>query len=159
MKEKRRLFTPSIIQSLLENADSPLLNGKLDATMATKFFLMVLLDRLLVPGTSKFISAEVRYAVHDLENLKDVNWCKLVFNGMKEGIKDCQIRKTNNIKGCIDVPMVSIFTNLFSFWVENHLTESCSTGFLFGPHKEARWHCSESLPLPKNSSICFPRID
>lgn len=106
MLQKRTLFIPSVIQGLLRHASDEQLGGRLDATMAAKFFLIVLFSKLLIPVTSNFASSEVINAVQDLEHLKTIDWSGLVFKRLQEGILAWQNETMNYATGCVLLPMV-----------------------------------------------------
>jgi hypothetical protein len=61
--------------------------------MLAGLYLGMLLEQLLLPTSSAYISLPVIRSVYDLEKLKDVDWAFLVFDCLK---KSCNDEKTKN---------------------------------------------------------------
>jgi hypothetical protein len=94
--EKRILLTMRYIQILLKHAKDEKLGGQLDATMTAKFFLVVVLNKLLIPTSCHYANTMMVKAVDDLEALKTVDWCNLIFNRLKESILKWQKKSRYN---------------------------------------------------------------
>ena len=71
--EARNLFTARNIEALLQHADDPMLEGKLDNNLAVKFFLIVVLDKILMPSVGYHANSEIIHVVQNLEDLKSVH--------------------------------------------------------------------------------------
>jgi len=71
--EARNLFTARNIEALLQHADDPTLEGKLDNNLAMKLFLIVVLDKILMPSVGYHANSEIIHVVQNLEDLKSVH--------------------------------------------------------------------------------------
>ena len=75
--------------------------------MAAKLFCLEVLDKLLVSGCSSNVPKTTVDAVVDLDKLKNVDRCIVVYNKLKEGIESWKKGKRKST-GCIYLLIVSI---------------------------------------------------
>ena len=96
-----------------ENEDTDGTEPSLDIDLIVRCFFVVVLDRLLLPQTTFYLSSATLKAVTDLDNLKTVDWSHLIFENLKSSVAECPKDKTKLILGCTNVLMVS--TNVHNF--------------------------------------------
>ena len=67
----------------------------------------MVLDRLLLPQTTFYLSSATLKAVTDLDNMKIVDWSHLIFENLKSSVAEYGKDKKKLISGCTAVLMVS----------------------------------------------------
>lgn len=107
---------------LAKKFNDPDVSGGLTIHSMVRLFLGVVLQKLVLPSSSAVVTVPMLQAVHDLENLKRMDWGHVAFKHFWEGVK--AFPDSNRMDGCIAVLLVSscckyCFFFLFSFWVEN----------------------------------------
>ena len=124
---RRNILTPLNINLMLENInnddilkllvkknkDTDGTEQNLDIDLIVRCFFAVVLDRLLLPQTTFYLSSATLKAVTDLDKLKTVDWSHLIFENLKSSVAECPKDKTKLILGCTNVLMVS--TNVHNF--------------------------------------------
>ena len=90
-----------------ENEDTNGTEPSLDIDLIVRCFFVVVLDRLLLPQTTFYLSSATLKAVTDLDKLKIVDWSHLIFENLKSSVAECPKDKTKLISGCTNVLMVS----------------------------------------------------
>ncbi|KAG2549833.1 hypothetical protein PVAP13_9KG297500 [Panicum virgatum] len=110
---RRNILTPLNINLMLENIDKDEIlkllvkenedtNGtepSLDIDLIVRCFFVVVLDRLLLPQTTFYLSSGTLEAVTDLDKLKTVDWSHLIFENLKSSVAECPKDKTNLYQG------------------------------------------------------------
>ena len=96
-----------------ENEDTDGTELSLDIDLIVRCFFVVVLDRLLLPQTTFYLSSGTLEAVTDLDKLKTADWSHLIFENLKSSVAECPKDKTKPISGCTNVLMVS--TNVHNF--------------------------------------------
>ena len=89
----------------------------LDDEMAARLFCIEVLDKLLVSSASSTVPSTVIDAVTDLDKLKDVDWCTVVYEKLKTSINNWKeasksAPKTRTATGCVYLLPVSILVSL-----------------------------------------------
>jgi len=108
LKSKEVFSTSKCIQVLLERAQkNNKIKEKIYDEMAAKLFCLEVLDKLLVSGCSSNVPKTTVDAVVDLDKLKNVYRCTVVYNKLKEGIESWKKGKRKST-GCIYLLIVSI---------------------------------------------------
>jgi len=94
------------------------MKGIRDVDKQVKCFLCILMNRLLLPTTSDYITGENIAFCSDLESMKKQDWCKIVCQRLKDGILEW-IRKKGKEKashavptGCTAVLLISYLDSL-----------------------------------------------
>ena len=107
---------------VLRKSGDEKIKAKLDSEMEARFFCMEVLN-FLVSSSGSSIDSSVQDAVTDLDKLKNVDWCTLVYERLKTWITVWQnsSSKTKSGTSCIYLLLVSILF-LFSFCVETKLS-------------------------------------
>jgi hypothetical protein len=120
-KKRRDYLTTGCIRTLLKNNTDKKIKAELDDEMAARLFCMEVLDKLLVSSSISTIPTTVRDAVTDLDKLKHVGWCTLVYEKLKTGITDWkknESSKNRNLTGCIYLLLVSILVSFLVLYRE-----------------------------------------
>uniref|UniRef100_A0A8I7BGY1 FRIGIDA-like protein n=1 Tax=Hordeum vulgare subsp. vulgare TaxID=112509 RepID=A0A8I7BGY1_HORVV len=78
-------------------------------------FVMILLNKLLLPGTCDYITGKEAALTEDISKLRLINWAQLIFDGIVNACKSWHSKKTNttspSIHGCVLFLVVSIVRN------------------------------------------------
>jgi len=115
-KHRRDYFCSGSIRALLlAYKCDKVVQAKLNDDMIAKLFCMEVLDRFLLSSSSSTIPSTIQDAVTNLENLKNVDWCTLVYERVKTSIiewKNSSNKKNKNVTGCIFLLLVSILVSL-----------------------------------------------
>ena len=80
-------------------------------------FIMILLGKLLVPGTSDYITGKEAALTEDMENLHSINWASVIYDDIAIAAKLWRSKKacTNpSMQGCVLFPLVSTTLHFFS---------------------------------------------
>jgi hypothetical protein len=80
--------------------------GDLDPTMKARLFLMIVLNRLLMPASGFHLNEQQVKLAWDLDCVKKLDWCKLVFEDLSGCIKD-KHHEPKSFSGCAIVLLVS----------------------------------------------------
>jgi len=118
---RRNILTPLNINLMLENIDKDEIlkllvkenedtdgtEPSLDIDLIVRCFFVVVLDRLLLPQTTFYLSSGTLETVTNLDKLKTVDWSHLIFENLKSSVAECPKDKTKLILGCTNVLMVS----------------------------------------------------
>jgi len=115
-KNKRDYLKTGCIKMLFKSRKDQKIKAALDSEMEARFFCMEVLN-FLVSSSNSSIDISLQDAVTDLDKLKNVDWCTLVYERLKTGITGWQNssqNKTKSATGCIYLLLVSILF-LFSF--------------------------------------------
>jgi hypothetical protein len=111
--ETRQFFSTLNIALLAQKYNDEDITKLIDIDMQVKLFLEVVLDRMLMPGKSNYVTKATLQSLHDLHKFKNIEWSHVVYEPLKEVCdgyaSDC----------CMVVFMVSTssyFNNPLSFW-------------------------------------------
>jgi hypothetical protein len=109
---KRDYFTTGCIRTLLTHRNNEKIKEALDDEMAARLFCIEVLDNLLVSSASTTVPSTVIDAVIDLDKLKDVDWCTVVYEKLKTSINNWKeasksAPKTRTATGCVYLLLVS----------------------------------------------------
>jgi hypothetical protein len=91
------------------------MKGVRDVDKQVKCFLCILMNRLLLPTTSDYITGENIAFCSDLERMEKQDWCKIVCQRLKDGISEWMRKKGKENAsdvvptGCTAVLLVRIF--------------------------------------------------
>ena len=132
-RSRRNYFTTGCIQKVFKSEDEKI-KAELDDEMGARLFCMEAL-KFLVSSSSSTMETSIQDAVTDLDKLKNVDWCTVVYERMKTGISvwhnppqdkpkknPPQNKPTiRNPTGCIYLLLVNILF-LFSLCVETQLS-------------------------------------
>lgn len=115
--KKRDYFTTGCIRTLLTHRNDKKIKEALDDEMAARLFCIEVLDKLLVSSASSTVPSTVIDAVTDLDKLKDVDWCTVVYEKLKTSINNWKeasksAPKTRTATGCVYLLLVSILVSL-----------------------------------------------
>jgi hypothetical protein len=94
---KSMLIGPNDLIKLME---------KVDSKMKARLFLMILLNRLLMPASGFHLNDKQVKLAWDLDCVKKMDWCKLVFEDLSDCIKNKDL-ETKSYSGCALVLLVS----------------------------------------------------
>lgn len=95
------------LKSMLIGAnDLKKLMGKVDSKMKARLFLMILLNRLLMPASGFHLNDKQVKLAWDLDCVAKMDWCKLVFEDLSDCIKNKDLEATT-YSGCAPVLLVS----------------------------------------------------
>lgn len=83
-----------------------------DTKMKVRCFLMIVLNRLLIPSSGFHLNDRQAQIAWDLGSVEKIDWCKLVFEDLKDCIKNRR-NDTDNCSGCSIVLLVSSFNSSF----------------------------------------------
>ncbi|KAG0520161.1 hypothetical protein BDA96_08G049700 [Sorghum bicolor] len=86
------------------------MKGIRDVDKQVKCFLCILMNRLLLPTTSDYITGENIAFCSDLESMKKQDWCKIVCQRLKDGIQN--IASDAVPTGCTAVLLISYLDSL-----------------------------------------------
>jgi hypothetical protein len=89
-----------------KNEDTDGTEPNLDIDLIVRCFFAVVLDRLLLPQTTFYLSSTTLKAVTDLDKLKIVDWSHLIFENLKSSVAEYGKDKKKLISGCTTVLMV-----------------------------------------------------
>jgi hypothetical protein len=97
-----------------------------DSKDKVRCFLMVLLNRVLIPASGFYLNERQAALAWDLECVAKTDWCKVVF----DDLSDCIVNKHSdtNFSGCSLVLVVSSFNS--SFVQSKYGTYSFSLSFV-----------------------------
>ena len=89
----------------------------LDDEMAVRLFCIEVLDKLLVSSANSTVPSTIIDAITDLDKLKDVDWCTVVYEKLKTSINNWKeasksAPKTRTATGCVYLLLVSILVSL-----------------------------------------------
>ena len=118
---RRNVLTPLNINLMLQNInndeilkllvkrneDTDGTEPNLDIDLIVRCFFAVVLDRLLLPQATFYLSSATLKAVTDLDRLKTVDWSLLIFENLKSSVAEFGKDKKKLISGCTAVLMVS----------------------------------------------------
>jgi hypothetical protein len=104
--EKRKMFSMCNIESLARYSGDKDVSKHIDTDMLVKLFFGVVLERMLLPTSSIFVTAPTLEAVHDLEKLRDIDRSYVVYEYLKKACSEF-VNKQNSMNGCVAVLMVS----------------------------------------------------
>lgn len=81
-------------------------------------FVMILLNKLLLPGTCDYITGKEAALTEDITKLRSVNWAQLIFDDIVNASKSWHSKKTGtsspSIHGCVLFLVVSVTSFLHS---------------------------------------------
>jgi hypothetical protein len=103
---------PSLKNMLIGATDLKQLMMKVDSKMKVRCFLMILLNRLLMPASGFHLNDKQVKLAWDLDCVAQMDWCKLVFEDLSDCIKNKHIEATS-FSGCSLVLLVSSFNSSF----------------------------------------------
>jgi len=114
---KSKKAIPSAKKPTLKNmaigaADLLDLMEVVDTKMKVRCFLMIVLNKFLIPSSGSHLNDRQAQIAWDLDSVVKIDWCKLVFEDLKDCIKN-RYDDNNNCSGCSIVLLVSSFNSSF----------------------------------------------
>ena len=92
---------------------------------AIRCFLMILLNKMLLSGTTDYITGKEAALTEDITKLCSVNWAKLIFDDIMNASKSWHSKKTGttnpSIHGCVLFLIVSIKAFFFTLNHQSNL--------------------------------------
>lgn len=83
-----------------------------DTEMKVRCFLMIVLNKFLIPSSGFHLNDRQAQIAWDLDSVQKIDWCKLVFEDLKDCIENRR-DDTNTCSGCSIVLLVSSFNSSF----------------------------------------------
>jgi hypothetical protein len=80
----RKLMTPNNIGLLFEHCDKDGIRQHAETEMLVRLYFAALHDRMLLPGTTPYLTKSAVENVYHLEKLCELDWAHLVFNALKK---------------------------------------------------------------------------
>jgi hypothetical protein len=100
----RKLMMPKNIGLLFEHCDDDAIRPYAETEMLVRLYFAAVHDRMLLPGTTSYVTKSTVENVYHLEKLCELNWAHLVFNALK---KDCLAKDKAYMRCCVVVLLVS----------------------------------------------------
>lgn len=100
---------------LIGATDLQKLMKMVDSKMKVRCFLMILLNRVLMPASGFHLNDKQATLAWDLDCVAKIDWCKLVFEHLSdciEDLSDCDL-EASTYSGCSLVLLVSSFNSSF----------------------------------------------
>jgi hypothetical protein len=82
---------------------------KVDSKVKVRCFLMILLNRVVIPASGFHLNDKQASLAWDLDCVAKIDWCKLVFEHLSDSIKNKY--KDSDFSGCSLVLLVSSFNS------------------------------------------------
>jgi hypothetical protein len=92
---KRNAFTPKNITLLGKYFEDNEVRDTIGVDGLVRLFYGVVADRLLLPSTSNVVTAPRLQQLHNLDNIKDIDWAHLVFKELQDAV--LLFKKTQNL--------------------------------------------------------------
>ncbi|OQU80749.1 hypothetical protein SORBI_3007G179332 [Sorghum bicolor] len=113
---KSKKAIPSAKKPTLKNmaigaADLLDLMEVVDTKMKVRCFLMIVLNKFLIPSSGSHLNDRQAQIAWDLDSVVKIDWCKLVFEDLKDCIKN-RHDDNNNCSGCSIVLLIAVFEAL-----------------------------------------------
>lgn len=106
---------PNLKKMLIGATDLQKLMKMVDSKMKVRCFLMILLNRVLMPASGFHLNDKQATLAWDLDCVAKIDWCKLVFEHLSdciEDLSDCDL-EASTYSGCSLVLLVSSFNSSF----------------------------------------------
>lgn len=101
-KHKRLFFSTRAIQLLARHFDDEEVSSGLTRDSLVRLFLGVVIQHLLLPAASSYVTKPTLDKVYNLDGLKDIDWAHFAFQQFLEDVD-----KKGNMDSCVAVLMVS----------------------------------------------------
>ena len=117
-KLKQKLCIDQGVDVKVQDLIAQIAKDKKGDDFAIRCFLMILLNKMLLPGTTDYITGKEAAITEDITRLRSVNWPKLIFDDISHASKLWHSKKTGatspSIHGCVLFLIVSIKAFFFT---------------------------------------------
>ena len=103
---------PNLKKMLIGATDLQKLMKMVDSKMKVRCFLMILLNRVLMPASGFHLNDKQVTLAWDLDCVAKIDWCKLVFEDLSDCIQSKHL-EASTYSGCSLVLLVSSFNSSF----------------------------------------------